>query len=128
MSDGRDVRPRRRRLAPRHSAPGVGGLELGVAAKLPRAGAAVLVDRTPEAHHRQPAPRVGNLLARGNRGVEALPRLCVTRFQVALVEVHAARAQAPPDAPQHLLAQPPELLAQQALGAKAAQSRGAHSP
>ncbi len=121
----RDMHPRR---GPRHLTLGADELALRTTAKPARAGPTMLVDRTPKRHHRQPTPRVGNLLTRGDRGVETLPRLGVTRFQITAIEAHPSGAQTSAYAAQHLLTQPPELLAQQALGSVATQGRRAHGP
>ena len=86
----------------------------------------MLVQRTAIGHEREPRSRILDRLALEQRAVEALPSLCVTRFQIARVGLDADRPQprrgAGDDAPAELL----ELLAQEPIGSIATQDKRAH--
>ncbi len=95
-------------------------------AELQAPARAMLVDRAAKGDDSQPARRVLDLLARQHRRVQSVPGGRVAGLQIDVVEGHAAGAQAPGHGGDDAGVQRRELLAQQALGAVAAQAQRTH--
>jgi hypothetical protein len=87
---------------------------------------AVLIDGPAVADLHQPPRGVLDLLTFHEHGVQPLPGLRVTGFEIVAVEDDPARAEVGAHAGEHALAHRLEVAAQLAFGAIAAEHRGAH--
>jgi hypothetical protein len=89
---------------------------------------AVLVDGAAIAHKREPSDGILRLLTFRERGVQPLPGLRVTGFEIGEVEDDPTRTEIGAYAGQHALTCALKVTAQQALSSVASQHSRAHGP